>query len=133
MEISEYKKWEELLSKTDFQDLFETLFEIKEKFENEVLVEMLIALSERYQKFYEDILQPVHKRKINSLLIELTDFTSLNRLLDLITIMFNFKSEMYAEYLNKNSKTIISESIKKEVLESLTEFETLKKSGNYAS
>jgi hypothetical protein len=125
MDLNNYKEWDETLSKNDFQFLFKQLFEYKEKYEDELLIEMLCALSDRYTKFYDDLLQPDQKSLINALLIELTDLTNLNRMLDLVNIMFNFKIDMYCEYLDKNYDKIISESVKKEVLEALKEYKTL--------
>ncbi|MEO5942434.1 MAG: hypothetical protein ABIP30_10000 [Ferruginibacter sp.] len=123
MGLDNHENWKEVISKEDFHLILHQF--LNKKNESEKSLETLETISEKYTKFYENILTKEEVESINVLLIKFTDFGNLNRMETLTALLFNFKINEYYDYLLKHYFTIINQKVKKEISDTLSEYKSL--------
>lgn len=124
MKLEDYKNWKEVFSESEFRDLLGELFAKKNVYSKDVFLEMLSLLSEKYGYFYGTYkLTNEENNDINSILLELTDFSNLSITEDLIGILFNFRVNNYYLFLKNKNHLIKLDEVRSEVLDALKEYE----------
>jgi hypothetical protein len=123
MKIENYKDWKELLSEDEFHHILNELIKKKDHFPRSSLLEIINSLSEKYLLFYGATeLTIKEKTFINSILIEITDFSDLSITEELIGVLFNFRLDGYYYYLKNHVHLVKNEEVKHELLNSLKEY-----------
>lgn len=124
MLLEDYKSWNEIISENEFHNFLKELFENKDGYSKTALLEIVNELSEKYLLFYGVAkLTVAEKENLHSTLLELTNFSDLLIIEDLIGILFNFRLDSYYLFLKNNATSIKFQEVKKEVLNSLKEYE----------
>ena len=124
MKIDNYKNWKEVLSEDEFHSILKELIKKKDNYSQFSLLEILNLLSEKFLLFYGVTkLTNEEKTFINSILIELTNFSNLSITEELIGILFNFRLDGYYFYLKDHLHLIRNDEVKNELLDSLKEYE----------
>lgn len=124
MKLEDYKYWNEVLSEDEFHNLLNELIIENDKYSKTTLLEIVNLLSEKYLLFYGTTkLTNKEKDYINSTLIKFTNFSDLSTTEDLIGILFNFRLHSYYLFLKNNIYLIKKDEVRKEVLNSLKEYE----------
>jgi hypothetical protein len=133
MKLEDYKNWNELISVDEFHKLLKELFENKDKYSKSVFFEIIEELSDKYTSFYGHTkLTKYEYENLHLTFVEFTDFSDFWMTHDLIGNMFNFRLDSYFLFLKNNASSIISEKVKKEVLDSLKEYSEIRSSWSSA-
>lgn len=122
--ISKFDFLSEVISEESFHDLFATLIENLQFFEEQKQIELLKILAEKFQKFYMvDELTENEKKFISNQLIKWTNFSDLNRVCELTGLMFSFIDKRYYESLRLSLKTEkLTVDVKMEITQCIKEF-----------
>lgn len=122
---SKFQSLLEVNSEEYFHKLFAELIESSLFLEEQKQIEFLEILAEKFQKFYNvDELTENEKIFISDHLIKWTDFSDLNRVYELVGLMFSFIDERYCEFLKLSLKTEkLPLDMRMEIAESIKEFE----------
>ncbi|UTN04885.1 hypothetical protein L0669_03060 [Flavobacterium bizetiae] len=122
MELEEFRKLDEVITQNQFHPLLDLFLVEKNNFKSLEQIEILNILSEKYSKFYSNILNEEQENKIYQLLIDLTDFGDLERMEIVTGILFNFQNNSFYNYLDRHKDTIIHILVKKEVIKTLADY-----------
>lgn len=126
MKIENYKNWQEVISIEEFESYINELVIKQKSFSNSILLEIVTLLSEKYLLFYGLCkLTLEQKIEINKILINLTDFSSLEITEDLIGVLFNFRLDNYYSFLKEEYKAIKLDEVRREVIDALNEYEKI--------
>lgn len=122
---SKFQSLLEVISEEYFHDLFAELIKSSLFLEEQKQIELLEILAEKFQKFYNvDELTENEKIFISDQLIKWTHFSDLNRVCELVGLMFSFVDKRYCEFLRLSLKTEqLSLDVRMEIAESIKEFE----------
>ncbi len=113
----------ETISKENFLFLYANLMQQKNNLSKNTVIQYLNILGEKFEKFYDvNTLNYIEKDEIHKLLKEYTDFDELNLMEDLIGIMFQFRIDKYADYLQCHLNEIESKSVYNEVYDAGNEY-----------
>ncbi|MES2544469.1 MAG: hypothetical protein V4548_06265 [Bacteroidota bacterium] len=95
--------------------------------EEQKQIELLKILAEKFQKFYNvNELTKNEKIFIFNQLIKWTHFSDLNRVCELVGLMFSFVDKKYCEFLRLSLKTEqLTLDVRMEMEESVEEFEKI--------
>lgn len=127
MKLHDFKNWKEVLSDEEFHSILKELINKKDNFPKFSLLEIMNTLSEKYLLFYGTTELTIEEKTfINSILIEITDFSNLSITEDLIGILFNFRLDCYYSFLKNNLHLVINDEVRDELLNSLREYEQCK-------
>ena len=124
---SKFQSLLEVISEEYFHDLFAELIESSLFLEEQKQIELLEILAEKFQKFYNvDELTENEKIFISNQLIKWTHFSDLNRVCELVGLMFSFVDKRYYEFLRVSLKTEqLTFDVRMEIEESVEEFEKI--------
>jgi hypothetical protein len=125
--ITKFSFLSEVISEEYFHSLFAELIKESQNLTEEKQIELLEILGEKFGKFYNiNKLNENEKNFISNQLIKWTRFSDINRVSELIGLMFSFVNNRYYEFLRDSLKSekIISD-VKMEILESVAEFEKI--------
>jgi len=122
---SKFQSLLEVISEEYFHDLFAELIESSKFLEEQKQIELLEILAEKFQKFHNvDELTENEKIFISDQLIKWTRFSDLNRVCELVGLMFSFLDKRYFEFLRLSLKTEqLTLDVRMEIAESIKEFE----------
>ena len=122
---SKFQSLLEVISEEYFHDLFAELIESSKFLEVQKQIELLEILAEKFQKFHNvDELTENEKKFISDQLIKWTRFSDLNRVCELVGLMFSFVDKRYFEFLRLSLKTEqLTLDVRMEIAESIKEFE----------
>ncbi|MGL3002130.1 hypothetical protein [Flavobacterium sp. RSSB_23] len=122
---SKFQSLLEIISEEYFHDLFAELIESSQFLDEQKQIELLEILAERFQKFYNVAeLTENEKKFISDQLIKWTHFSNLNRVYELVGLMFSFVDKRYCEFLRLSLKTEqLTLDVRMEIAESIKEFE----------
>jgi hypothetical protein len=124
MNLENYKNLKEVISENEFKYYLAELFKNKNIYSTEVLLDIVDVLGDKYGKFYRSLkLSKEEKKNLSLILFDLTNFSNLILIEDLIGAMFNFNLDDYYFFLKNNINSIKIDEIKNEVFDSLKEYE----------
>ncbi|KDN54096.1 hypothetical protein [Flavobacterium seoulense] len=114
----------EVISAECFHSLFKEFIEEESLITEQKQIELLDVLGEKFVKFYNIHELKENERKfISDRLIKLTHFSDINRISELIGLMFSFVDKTYYEFLLNSLETKqLSYEVQKEITESTKEF-----------
>ena len=113
----------EVISKDLFLSLLEELLQNREQHSAEEQAGQLALLGEKFQKFYDpDIINGAQRTAIFEILKTATDTGRLQLMEALIGIMFQYRLDAYALYMEALLPTIISATVYQEVYDSILEY-----------
>ncbi len=124
MNLEDYINWNEVISENEFRYYLSELFKNKNKYSSEVLLDIIDILGDKYGKFYGSLkLSKEEKENLSRILFDLTNFSNLTLIEDLIGAMFNFNLDDYYFFLKNNINSIELDEVRNEVFDSLKEYE----------
>lgn len=117
----------EVISKAQFLYLLEELLQNQEQEPLSEQIEKLDLLGEKFGKFYDlNVINPTHRATIFEILKTATDTSRLALMEDLTGIMFQYRIDAYAHYLEEQLPAITIPKVHREVYESIKEYKSLK-------
>lgn len=124
MNLEDYINWNEVISENEFSYYLAELFKNKNIYSTEVLLDIIDILGDKYGKFYGSLkLSKEEKENLSLILFDLTNFSNLTLIEDLIGAMFNFNLDDYYFFLKNNINSIKLDEVRNEVFDSLKEYE----------
>lgn len=117
----------EVISKAQFLYLLEELLQNQEQEPLSEQIEKLDLLGEKFGKFYDlNVINHTHRATIFEILKTATDTGQLALMEDLIGIMFQYRIDAYARYLEEQLPPIPAPEVRREVYESIKEYKSIK-------
>jgi|GEM_PF-3441282 len=121
---SKFQFLPEVISEEHFHSLFAELIKNSQNLTEENQIELLEILGEKFEKFYDvNKLNEKEKDFLSKQLIKWTHFSDINKVSELIGLMFSFVDNRYYEFLEDSLKTRkLIFDVKMEITESVKEF-----------
>lgn len=113
----------EIISRENYLFLLNDLLKNTCNLSKYTVLRHLDTLGDKLDKFENNVLCKNQKDIIYMLMLEYTDFNSLDLMENLNGIMFQFRIDKYVEYLKVNIDSIRSEKVYAEVFEAINEYE----------
>jgi len=133
--LQKFQHLNEVLFEEHFHSLFNEVIKNNENLSEEIQIELLTILGERFEKFYNTIELNANENKfITEQLVKLTCFSDLNRTYEINGLMFSFMNHTYYEFLTASLKTEnLALKVRAEIIESIEEFKNITSDGNFAN
>lgn len=113
----------EIISRENYLFLLNDLLKNACNLSKYTVLRHLDTLGDKLDKFENNVLCKNEKDIIYTLMLEYTDFNSLDLMENLNGIMFQFRIDKYVEYLKVNIDSIRSEKVYAEVFDAINEYE----------
>ena len=126
MNLNDFNRLDEVISKNDFHLLLGQVFLHKDNLSKDILIDCINILGDKFSKFYDyNELKNKERFELSNTLIGITDFTDFDSIEQLIGIMFCFRLDDYCLCLKSNLFNIYLDGIIKEIQVAITECEAL--------
>lgn len=125
--MTDLKALPEVISKDQFLYLLEELLQNQERELLSEQIEKLDLLGEKFGKFYDlNVINHTHRTAIFEILKTATDTSRISLMEDLTGIMFQYRIDTYARYLEEQLPAITIPELRREVYGSIKEYKGLK-------